>query len=886
MSRTAQAFDDLVIHKPKLVLAVLLSILVFFGYHTKDFKLDASADSLLLEDDADLKLFRQINERYPSNDLLVVTYTPEQDIFSDQTIEALKKLRGELKKVSSVDSVFTILDAPLFKSSDAPFAILINDIPNLEKPGIDRAKAKAELINSPIYRELIISADGGTTALLLRLVEEKRYNRLLKSRNELRSKQRNAGLSGKEKQTLKRINIEYDQAHEALSEQRHLGIRHIRDIIKSHRKEGVLYLGGVPMITDDMVTFVRNDLIVFGGGVFLFLVIVLTVIFREFRWIVLPLLSCGYAGLIMMGVLGFAGWKVTVISSNFFALMLIITISMNIHLIVRYRQLSHDKPGEDQSALVRATTHKMFKPCLYTALTTIIGFSSLVVSEIKPVIDFGWMMSAGLAVTFVSSFLLFPSLLMVMGKTGAKPIVESDRFLLPVYLARLTETQGNKILAMAVVLTVVSLAGIFQLRVENSFINYFSKDTEIYQGLKLIDEKLGGTTPLEILIKFKDPYILKPEDLEGLSEEDIEMEREYAEERARSPRYWFTADKVERIKKIHDYLDGLPEIGKVLSLASTVRIAENAAKEELDGMLLAILYTKIPAAVKKDLIDPYVSIKYNEARIVARVLDSKPDLRRGELLETVRRDLVEKLGLEPQDVTVSGLLVLYNNMLQSLFKSQIKTIGVVMLGIAVMFLILFRSTILAVIGILPNLLGAGVVLGVMGFAKIPLDMMTITIAAITIGIAVDNGIHYIYRFREEYALNHSYVESLHICHANIGKAVFYTTMTIIIGFSILVFSNFIPTIYFGLLTAGAMLIALIAALTVLPRLILQWKPFGDAGSMATAGSLAGAGSMLGAGPTAGAGPTTDAGPTADASPTGDTGPKDRIFDHDQDKPRI
>ncbi|MCS5598854.1 MAG: MMPL family transporter, partial [Rhodospirillales bacterium] len=473
------------------------------------------------------------------------------------------------------------------------------------------------------------------------------------------------------------------------------------------------------------------------------------------------------------------------------------------------------------------TMHKMVKPCLYTALTTIMGFSSLVVSEIKPVIDFGWMMSAGLAVTFITSFILFPALLMVTGKTGSKPTSDNDRFILPTYLARLTESQGNKILVLAVILTVVSVVGITQLRVENSFINYFSDDTEIFQGLKLIDEKLGGTTPLEIVVKIDDDIddVLDPEDLKGLTEEEIEMEREFAKEQANSPQYWFTPDKIQRIKEVHDYLDALPEIGKVLSLASTVRVAEDYAEEELDGMQLALLYTKLPPKVRKDLIDPYVSIDNNEARLLARVLDSKHDLRRKELLETVRSDLVKKLGFEKENVIVSGLLVLYNNMLQSLFRSQIKTIGVVMLGIAIMFLVLFRSIILSIIGILPNLLGAGVVLGIMGWAGIPMDMMTITIAAITIGIAVDNGIHYIYRFREEYALNHSYVETLHVCHSNIGRAVFYTTMTIIFGFSILVFSNFIPTIYFGVLTAAAMLIALLAALTVLPKLILLWKPF-------------------------------------------------------------
>ncbi len=835
-SHTVWAYDTLVLRNPKLVLAVLLSILVFFGYHTQDFKLDASADSLLLEDDADLRAFRKINERYPSSDLLVVTYTPHEDLFSDQALTPMKRLREELKKVSIVETVFTILDAPLFKSSDVQIQSLEDGIPNLETPDIDRVKARDELINSPIYRDLIVSSDGRTAALLLGLVENEQYKSLLKSRDELRAKRRHTGLSADEARSLKDITAEYDQVKEERNAQRHIDVALIRNIIEPYRQHGVLHLGGLPMITDDMVTYVRNDLMVFGGGVLAFLIIILTVIFRKLRWIVLPLLSCFYAGSIMIGVLGLIGWKVTVISSNFLALMLIITISMNIHLIVRYLQLHRDYPDDDQLTLVRTTAHKMVKPCFYTALTTVMGFSSLVVSEIKPVIDFGWMMSAGLAVTFATSFLLFPSLLLVMGKADFKPLVDGHRFLLPAYLARLTQFQGNKILALALVLTLVGVGGILQLRVENSFINYFNDGTEIYRGLKLIDEELGGTTPLEIVVKFDDDDLeeLTEEDLKEMTEEEIEMEREYMEARRNKPELWFTPTKIQIIKKAHDYLEGLPQFGKVLSLASSVRVAEDFAEKELDGMELAILYTKAPAAVKKNLIDPYVSIPDNEVRLTARVLDSKPDLRRKELLETVRRGLGKEHGFEElasyklliKDVNLSGLLVLYNNMLQSLFASQIKTIGVVMLGIAIMFLVLFRSVPLSIIGILPNLLGAVVVLGVMGWAEIPMDMMTITIAAITIGIAVDNGIHYIYRFREEYAVTNSYVETLHICHSNIGRAVFYTTLTIIFGFSILMLSNFIPTIYFGVLTGAAMFIALLAALTVLPKLILLWKPFG------------------------------------------------------------
>lgn len=834
-SRIAQAYDALVLNNPRLVLVLLFSILAFFGYHTKDFKLDASADTLLLEDDADLKEFREVRERYPSNDLLVVTYTPDRDLFSDQALEPLRQLREDLGKVANVDTVFTILDAPLFSSSDADIQEMINDMPSLEKPGIDRAKARDELINSPIYQNLLISADGRTTAILLGLAVNEQFNRLLKSRNELREKKRNASLSTEETQTLKQVTAEYERVNEVLNEQRHRDVAQIRDIIEPYRQHGVLHLGGVPMITDDMVTFVRNDLTVFGAGVLAFLIIILTVIFRKLRWIVLPLLSCFYSGLIMIGVLGFAGWKVTVISSNFLALMLIITISMNIHLIVRYLQLHRDFPDHDQLALVRTTVHKMVRPCLYTALTTIIGFGSLVVSDIKPVIDFGWMMSAGLSVTFATSFLLFPTLLLLMGKTGTNRTISRDRFMVPEYLARLTEFQGNKILVLALVLTAVSAAGISMLRVENSFINYFSEDTEIYRGLKLIDEELGGTTPVEVLIRFEDDVEeLTAEDKAEMTPEEIAAELEFMEALRTKPELWFTPTKVDLIKQAHDYLDGLPEIGKVLSFASAVRVAESFAEKELDGMDLALLYTKLPDSVKTALIQPFVSIKDNEVRLEARLIDSKPDLRRKELLDTVRLGLEKENGFEQladfepliQDVKVSGLLVLYNNMLQSLFSSQIKSIGVVMLGIGLMFLVLFRSVILSIIGILPNLLGAVVVLGVMGWAEIPMDMMTITIAAITIGIAVDNGIHYIYRFREEYANTSSYVETLHICHSNIGKAVFYTTTTIIFGFSILMLSNFIPTIYFGVLTGAAMFIALMAALTVLPKLILLWKPFG------------------------------------------------------------
>ena len=820
-SGPAAVYRSVVLGHPKLVITLLILVLAFFAFHAQSFRLDASADSLLLETDQDLLRFREIQERYRTQDLLVVTFTPGVELFSDLTLARLARLRDELRAVGGISSVTTILDVPLLESSDVPVAEMAENVQSLETPGVDRAAAREEIHNSPIYRNLLLSDDGQTTALLLSMEEDAEFQRLQASRTDLVTQRAFGQLDESGAARLEALTPAYERAHLALGARRRAEVAAIRDILARYREDTVVHLGGVPMITNDMVAFIKHDLIVFGAGVLVFMLVVLTVIFRRLRWTVLPLLSCFYSGLTMIGVLGLLGWKVTVISSNFLALMLIITISMNIHLAVRYRQLSRDQPGANHLDLLATTVQRMVWPCLYTALTTIIGFSSLVFSGIKPVIDFGWMMSIGLGVTFVTSFMLFPCLLTLLSKTDEGDASRQE-FRFTASIAHFTDRHGGVVLAAAVGLAITSAFGISRLTVENSFIDYFSKRTEIYQGMKLIDEQLGGTTPLEIILDLDEARIF------GEDDDDLEedYEDDYADEYANDPAYWFTTFKVNRIKQVHDYLDALPEVGKVLSLASTIRVGERLNEgRELDSFQLALLYKRIPLQLRESLIDPYISIANNEARVFLRVRDSLPDLRRKELLERIEVGLATDLELSEQDVTVSGLLVLYNNMLQSLYQSQIATLGAVLAGVGVMLLVLFRSVSLAIIGLVPNLLAATTVLGMMGLLDIPLDMMTITVAAITIGIAVDNAIHYIYRFREEFPNTGDYVETLHVCHANIGRAVFYTSCTIIFGFSILVLSNFLPTIYFGLLTALAMLIALLAALTLLPKLILMWKPF-------------------------------------------------------------
>ena len=796
-------------------------ILCFFAVQTKNFKLDASADSLLLEDDKDLKLFRETIERYTTKDFLFVTFTPSDDLFSESVLKKIAQLRDEIKKIELVDSVVSLIDVPLVRQFEGSLSDVADNVRTIQDGNINLDKAKEELLTSPIYKELIVSKDGNTTALLVNLKDQPAFRDIQRERNKLLIKRKNSSLEKNEVVRLERTSLEYIDMKNEISDANHEAIVSIRKILLDYGQFGSLHLGGVPMIADDMITFIKNDLIIFGIGVFLFLIIMLTVIFRKLRWVVLPLISCFYAGLLMIGLLGLIGWNVTVISSNFISLMLIITMSMNVHLIVRYRQLSNDFPDYTQYQLVLNTATKMVWPCLYTALTTIMAFTSLVVSGIKPVIDFGWMMTIGLSVTFLTSFILFPSLLILLPKTSEAKILKREFQFTP-KLASITEKHGNKILISTVFLTMASIYGITRLQVENSFINYFSKDTEIYQGLRLIDEKLGGTTPVDILLNFEDSEVINNEDTDEEYEDFDALFSAFEEEQEQ---VWFTPERIDKVKEVHDYLESLPAVGKVLSLASIIRVGEQINEGEFDAFELAIVSKRMPAELKASMINPYFSEENNEARVSIRILDSLKDLRRKELLEKIENDLIEEIGMDRDKVKITGILVLYNNMLQSLFKSQILTLGVVMIGIAFMLIFLFRSLQLAIIGMIPNLLAATIILGLMGLLKIPLDMMTITIAAITIGIAVDNSIHYIYRFREEFPRTKDYVSTMHYCHANIGKAVFYTASTIIIGFSILVLSNFIPTIYFGLLTAFAMLIALFAALTILPKLILIFKPF-------------------------------------------------------------
>ena len=812
---------------PKLLIFFLLFLLSIATYFSKEFKLDASADTLLLENDPDLKYLREINQKYGSEEFFILTYEPKGQI-NIQSINELEKFVNKINNLQWVSKTISIINAPLLQSSDDPLMDRIKNLKYITNPEIKFDVALNELVKSPVYKNLIISEDAKTLGIVVYLKDNQEYLKQISDKSMMLTVQNERQLNNEENNKLKKINTEIERLKKTQGDLISTYNQTIKDLIKNQSQFADIRLSGIPMIADDMITFIKNDIVIFGIGVFAFIIFILWIVFKNLKWVSFPLINCFASILIMVGFLGGLNWKVTVISSNFIALMLILTISMNIHYLVRYIQLQNEFPKLKLLDLVIKTSSNIFYPILYAVLTTICAFMSLVFSDIKPVIDFGWMMTYGLLVSFSLSFLLLPSLILIFNPSTSITFKEKKSKFANL-LAKISINFPISVYLSALFLICFSIYGISNLKVENSFINYFSSKTEIHKGMKNIDQKLGGTTPLEIILKFKKPVATETKEEDsflGASDKKDDFLGEDNEKKLNDKyKYWFTRDKIDKIIEIHNYLENNPYIGKVLSFSSILNIAESLNKgKPLGSLEMGVLYDKLPLDIKKNIIEPYISVKDDEARISMRIKDSNPELRRKDLINTIDNDLQTKFLLSKDEYRITGVLVIFNNLLQSLFDSQIKTLGIVMFAIFVMFLILFKSITYSLIGTIPNFIAAFFVLGFIGFLNIPLDMMTITIAAITIGIAVDNSIHYIYRFREEKEKLQTNEKIIDICHHTVGKAIISTSITIVFGFSILGFSNFIPTIYFGLFTGMAMITALVLVLTLLPRLLIQFAP--------------------------------------------------------------
>ena len=809
-------FFNFLVDKSKIFIffLILLSLISLLGL--PKFQLDASSDTLLLDNDPDLKTYRENSRKYGSSDFLVIAFTPNKDIFTVETLSLLKSLVEDLKNVNGIKNVLSLFDVPLLKYSEQSISELAENVVTLSTENVNLNKAKYEFETNEVYRGLLISEDLKTIAFQMSLEENQEYQKLISERYDLLD-QKNSLDEEFFKTNLEILDLRIDEQKKINLSNEAILINEVRDITNNYKDKGEIFLGGGAMIAHDTIKMIQQDLFTFGVAVFFMFVLILSLIFKQFRWVAIPLISACLSALFTTGLISWMGWKVTVVSANFIALLMIIGISLTVHLVVRYREITSRFNDLTHSEALKRTLSQMFLPCLYTALTTMVAFASLIISDIRPIIDFGLLMVLSIFIAFTVSFIFFGSLASLMKKNTKDTKVDySSGF--TTWINSLVVRFKNVILIISLIGFILSLVGINKLSVENKFIDYFKPTTEIYQGLSLIDKKLGGTAPLDIIISAPQTAPTTNDEFEeDFDDFGIETE-EYG--------YWFNSQNLSYLEEIHDYLEARPEIGKVLSVSSAIKLAEIAKGEKLDDLELALLRKVLPDDINNQLLSSYISEDDNQVRLSARVIESMDGLNRKNLIDEVKNDLIQNYELSEEQFYLSGISVIYNNLLQSLFQSLIGSLTIVFSAIFIMFIILFRSLYMALIAMIPNLLSASSVLGIIGWSGIPLDIMTVTVAAISIGIGVDNTIHYVHRFLKEYELQKNYDLAIKNSHATIGRAMFYTSLTIVLGFMILVSSNFNPSVFFGIFTSFSMIVAILAALMLLPVLIRHLKPFG------------------------------------------------------------
>jgi len=794
---------------PMLILVFVLALSLVAGFFSRQFTFDASEDTLVAEGDPDLEYYREISGKFAGQESLFLTYTPKSaTLFIPKTLAAIEQLTIALKNVSGVRAVSSILDAPLFKNPPVVITEVAKKFKTLRSSDVDLELAAEELTTSPLFRELLISTDGRTTALRIDLEDNPQLAKLKKSRNELRQTD---NPSKQEQSRLAQVDEDYRSERERSLIRRDTTLTEIRQIRDNLGSDVTAYLGGVPLIASDMVEYVKGDIIIFGLTVLVLTAIMLFVIFRQLRWVLLPLMSTAISILLTIGLLGYLRQPTTVISSNFISLIAIITISLSIHLIVRFRELKAKNPQFTHKDLVFKTMTDKLAPCIYTALTTMVAFASLITSAIVPVMDFGWIMCTGILISFLVTYSFFAGTLLLFSReTPVTTLFQQPA--LSRFFGRLSIKHTVLILAIALFSCILAVIGISKVSLDNRFIDYFRSGTEIHKGLKSIDTFLGGTIPLDIILHFP-PYTNQAADSESdffTEEQDVYPER-----------YWFTPDKFAYLQKLHNYLEKKPEIGKVISILTLRQLGETLNNgKPLGSLELMGVFGALPTNIRSELIAPYASPQDGLIRLSARVHETGPAFSHAQLLADIESFTFSELGMDVGKVRLTGMEVLFNGMLKHLFDSQKSTLIFVIAATFLMFVILLRSFTLAIIGLIPNILSAAVILAFMGFATIPLDIMTITIAAIIIGIGVDDAIHYLHRFKQELIVVKDVKVAVENSHSGIGSALYYTSFTVIIGFSVLGFSNFMPTVYFGVLTSLAMIGALLANLLVLPSLLV------------------------------------------------------------------
>ena len=812
MEHSIVKYIRIILRNSFVSVSILLVFLAALYPGASNLKLDASSDSLVLENDPDLKVYREMGNLFSDSDFLIVTLRPNDGIFNSKSLQRIGKIENDILKINGVDQVLSILDAPIIEQPKVSLSEIGDNIKYLLDENIDLKDAEQEILSNPIYQELIVSKDGTSTAFQILLDKNEEHENLIQQRYDL--------LDSDQPNNLFEINQKIDEQNLKIQEKEKKIVAEIRSVISSNSDFGTLFLGGPAMIANDMIDLIKSDLSLFGLLVFIIFGFLLFLFFRDFKLAMIPLINAALVIYTTSSILGYADWKISVVSSNFIALLLILTISITVHVIERFIEL---KKEDLDDHLIVETFSQMFIPCLFAVFTTGVAFLSLISGDIKPVLEFGKMMTVGIFVVFVFTFTFVPLSFNIFSFDTLQESPRVSRF--PEVIGKNIISNKAIILSISMFATLLFLFGINNLKVENKFIDYFKKNTEIYQGMSELDEKLGGTATLDIIIYEPDNFLEDEEEV-GDEFDDLFDEDIFDDNNSESSGYWWNIYNLKRLEEIHDYLDENENIGKVLSVSSGIKLARKINdNNELNDLELALLRSVLPEDIKDTVLNSYISDDDSIVRVSSRVVESSESLNRNHLLKTIDLDLKQKFGIPSDKFKITGLAVLYNNMLQSLFTSMLNSILIVYVVIALMLLILFRSVKIMLAGLLPNILIGLAVLGTMGLFKIPLDIMTITVASISVGIAVDNTIHYLYKFRSEYKLKKNFNEALIGSHSTIGKAIFYTASTISCGFMIFSFSNFIPTIYFGIFTALAMSFAFLVSLTLLPVLLEKMKAF-------------------------------------------------------------
>lgn len=807
----AKIYDRLVLANPLVAIILVLGLGVFFLWHAKSFKMDASSDSIVLENDDDMRFYTEMTETYGADEFVAVTVTPEGDLFGAETIEKVKALIADLSAIEGILSVTSFLNVPLFHSPDIPLLKLADGYNTLSMPETPVDMAKKEILESPLFSNFLISPDGSTTILQVNFKPDPEMNSLYFERFNLREKRKAGTLSPEESKQLEKVSKEYKDQYEARQELRRSQIDTIRDLMKTHAGVGELHLGGVPMVIADIVNYVERDILVFGLAVIVFIFFMMGMIFRRWNFMILTFFTCLLAVFYMVGYLGLVDWHTTIVTSNFTSLLLIITTENAIHVATQYREFRAAHPDVSNREAVLAIVRSTSMPCFFATFTTCVGFFSLIVSGIPPIMDFGKMMTYGLAVSYAICFIFMPAGLMLIPIKDASKLVTNanDTDANVTIFAHLTDKHARTVIIVTVIVFIIGAIGTQRLTVENRFFDYFRSSTPLHQGFVEIDERMGGTTPLDIII------------------------------RGDGPDYFANLDNLAKIKTLHEWLDAQPEIGKVVSVDTMMRLLEGINKKPITPMIFSMVKSRLPEEIAKNVLSPYVNADFSEIRVSTRALETYEGMDRSAVIDRINKYMQEEMGLKQNDkgamesgqYRVTGMFVLYNNMLQTLFTSQIKTVGTVLITCLLTFWLVFRNFRLALIGLVPNILAVTVILGMIAWLRIPMDMMTIMIAAITFGLADDNTIHYIHRFKHEFPKDHNYRATMYRCHNSVGRALSYSMVTIVVGFAILTLSNFMPTVYFGLFTGVAIFLALLASHTILPLMIIYFKPLGkDSGS--------------------------------------------------------